>query len=98
VLEELVRRFDPRIALAALAASGSAIAVASVLIGQAPDFRVAPIPFPAVGSAWIFGLLGVVAGLAGMAYNVAILRTLTAIDRLRNWPIELRAAVIGAVV
>ena len=41
VLEELVRRFEHRIAIAALAASATAIAVARALIGDAPDFTVA---------------------------------------------------------
>jgi len=40
VLEELVRRFEPRIATAALGASATAITVARVLTGDAPDFAV----------------------------------------------------------
>jgi CIC family chloride channel protein len=40
VLEELVRRFDIRNAIAALGASCSAIAVASLLLGQQPDFPI----------------------------------------------------------
>src|SRR5262245_41410034 len=38
VLEELVRRFDARITMATLGASAGAIAVARVLLGNAPDF------------------------------------------------------------
>ena len=40
VLEELVRRFEPRMAIAALGASATAIAVARLLLGDAPDFQV----------------------------------------------------------
>ena len=40
VLEELDRRFEPRIAIAALGASATAIAVSRVLLGNAPDFHV----------------------------------------------------------
>jgi len=40
VLEELVQRFEHRIAIAALAASASALGVARVLLGDAPDFHV----------------------------------------------------------
>src|SRR5204863_2157759 len=40
VLEELVQRFERRIALAALAASATAIATARVLLGNQPDFLV----------------------------------------------------------
>src|SRR6516225_8975534 len=41
VPEELVQQFERRIAIAALGASATAIAVARVLIGDAPDFQVA---------------------------------------------------------
>jgi H+/Cl- antiporter ClcA len=40
VLEELVQRFEHRIAIAALGASATAIGIARVLIGDAPDFHV----------------------------------------------------------
>ena len=46
VLEELVRRFDTRITITTLGASAGAIAVARVLLGNAPDFHVAPLPQP----------------------------------------------------
>ena len=98
VLEELVRRFDPRIAIAALAASGAGIAVAWLLIGQRPDFRVEVTSYPAFASVPLFLVLGLVAGLAGAAYNAALLLTLSAADRLDRWPLELRASVIGAGV
>jgi chloride channel protein, CIC family len=40
VLEELVQRFERRIAIAALCASATALGVARVLLGDAPDFHV----------------------------------------------------------
>jgi CIC family chloride channel protein len=56
VLEELVRRFDTRITIATLCASGSAIAVARLLLGNRPDFQVDVMPsagysafFPGLG-------------------------------------------------
>ena len=43
--------------------------------------------------------MGALLGLAGAAYNHAILGALgAAADRLRQWPVELRAALIGATV
>src|SRR6516165_10627203 len=42
VLEELIEKFEHRIAIAALAASATAIAVAHTLLPDAPDFVVAP--------------------------------------------------------
>ena len=98
VLEELVRRFDTRITITTLGASAGAIAVARVLLGNAPDFHVAPLPQPGFGTLPIYLALGVVAGFLGIAYNHTLLSTLAAADRLRRWPVELRAALIGAAV
>ena len=98
VLEELVRRFDIRIAIAALGASSSAIAVASLLIGQEPDFKVATLPDPSFWTGPIFALLGILAGLAGVAYNRLIIRTCALFDGLTRWRPELRALFIGALV
>ena len=98
VLEELVRRFDIRIAIAALGASSSAIAVASLLLGQQPDFQVATLPTPSFWTGPIFAVLGILAGLAGVAYNRLIIRTCAQIDGLSRWRPEVRALFIGALV
>ena len=82
VLEELVRRFDTRITITTLGASAGAIAVARVLLGNAPDFHVAPLPQPGFGTLPIYLALGVVAGFLGIAYNRTLLSTLAAADRL----------------
>lgn len=98
VLEELVRHFETRTAIAALGASAAAIAVARIFLGAAPDFAVAPIAYIGVRAWFLFAALGAAAGLAGTLYNAALLQTLTAADRLARWPIETRAALIGAAV
>ena len=98
VLEELVRRFDIRIAIAALGASCSAIAVASLLLGQQPDFQVATLPTPSFWTGPIFAVLGILAGLAGVAYNRLIIRTCALVDGLSRWRPEVRALFIGALV
>jgi CIC family chloride channel protein len=98
VLEELVRRFDSRTTITTLGASAGAIAVARVLLGEAPDFRVEPLPYPGFGTVPIFLALGIVAGFLGLAYNRTIVGTLAAAERLPCWPVELRAALIGAMV
>jgi CIC family chloride channel protein len=97
VLEELIRRFETRIAIAALGSSCCAIAVARLLLGRAPDFKVEALPYSGVGSGLLFLALGLVAGLVGAAYNRVIVGSILLADRL-HWPIELRAAVIGAGV
>ena len=98
VLEELVRRFEPRIAIVALGASSTAMAVARLFLGDAPDFHVRALAFPSNGTKPLFFVLGVLCGLAAIAYNHAILGAIAAADGLRRWPVELRAAIIGGTV
>jgi CIC family chloride channel protein len=98
VLEELVRRFEPRIAIVALGASSTAVAVARLFLGDSPDFHVMPLAFPSNFVKPLFFVLGIFAGLAAIAYNHAILRAIAVNHRLRRWPVELRAAIIGGAV
>jgi chloride channel protein, CIC family len=98
VIEELVGRFEANIAISALGASAAAIAVTRVLLGDEPDFDVEPLAYVGVQALPLFGVLGIVAGLAAALYNSLLLGTLAAMDRLSHWPVEMRAAVIGATV
>jgi chloride channel protein, CIC family len=98
VLEELTRRFDTRITIATLGASAGAIAVARVFLGDTPDFHVERMPYPSFGTLPIYLALGIIAGCLGVAYNRAILGLLAVVERLRGWPVEARAAVVGGVV
>ncbi len=98
VLEELVRRFDIRIAIAALGTSCSAIAAASLLIGRQPDFSVPELPDPGSWTGPIFALLGILAGLAGVAYNQLIVKTCAVFDGLTHWRPVVRTLFIGALV
>jgi chloride channel protein, CIC family len=98
VLEELVRRFDTRIAIAALGASTAAIAVARLLLGDAPDFHVEPLAYSGIRGLPFFVVLGAVAGLVAMLYNGTLLGAIRLAERLDRWPVELRAGVIGASV
>jgi CIC family chloride channel protein len=98
VLEELVRCFDVRITIGTFGASAGAIAVSRLFLGDLPDFRLAPLPYPGFATVPLYLLLGTLAGLAGVAYNRAILGALAVTGRHSGWPVELRAAVIGASV
>lgn len=98
VLEELMRRFETRTAIAALGASAAAIAVARAILGPAPDFQVGPLAYIGVQIWPLVVISGVTAGLAGALYNRMLLGTLAAMDRLSRWPVEIRGAVIGAAV
>lgn len=98
VLEELVQRFEHRIAIAALAASATAIAVARALIGDAPDFSVPPLDHVTPLGQPLFLVLGLVAGALAVAYNRTLLGTIALVGRFDRRPAELRAAAIGAAV
>jgi CIC family chloride channel protein len=98
VLEELVQRFEHRIAIAALCASATAIAVARVLLGDAPDFSVAALPHGDAATRPLYFVFGALAGLLAVAYNRALLATIAAANRLSRWPAELRAGLVGAAV
>ena len=98
VLEELVQRFEHRIAIAALAASATAIATARALLGDQPDFTLPPLGHVPTLGLPLFLVLGVVAGLLAVAYNRTLLATMALFERLRALPPEMRAALVGAAV
>lgn len=98
VLEELVQRFEHRIAIAALGAAASAVAVSRMMIGNEPDFLVAPFVEPSLASWPLFLLLGCIAGGVAVVYNHSILGALALADAAKGVPVEVRAALIGALV
>jgi CIC family chloride channel protein len=98
VLEELVQRFEHRIAIAALAASATAIAAARVLLGDTPDFHVNALGYGDAGIRPLYFVVGGFAGLLAIAYNRVLLATIEGADRLSRLPPVLRAALIGAAV
>ncbi len=98
VLEELVQRFELRIAIAALGASATAIVVARMILGDAPDFHVAALAYASAQTRPLYFLLGAIAGFAAILYNRLLLGSIAATDRLARWPVPLRAAAIGAAV
>jgi CIC family chloride channel protein len=93
-----VRRFDTRIAIAALGASAAAIAVARLLLGHAPDFDVEALAYPGIQTLPFFVGLGAVAGLVATLYNRTLLGAIWVADRLDRCAVELQAGVIGASV
>ncbi len=98
VLEELVRRFETRIAIAALGASATAIAVARALLGDQFDFTVPELAAPPAGSFPLYVAFGCIAGLAAIAYNRSILGTMDAFERFAAVPVVVKAALVGALV
>jgi CIC family chloride channel protein len=98
VLEELVRCFEMRIAVAALGASATSILVTRLFLGSVPDFHVEPLLYSSAETIPLFLAMGLLIGFAAVAYNRAIVGALAATDRLRRLPVEVRAALIGAAV
>lgn len=98
VLEELVRRFEPRIAVAALGASAAAIAVARAILGPAPDFQLAPLGDQPLAALPLHVGLGAAAGLVAIGYARAILGMMSLAESFTHWPVEARGAIIGAAV
>jgi chloride channel protein, CIC family len=98
VLEEMVRKFETRTAMAALGASAGSIAVARLILGDSPDFQMAAQPFPGFGTVPANLVLGLVVGLLGVAYSQALLFALSIADRLPRWPLDARPALVGAGV
>src|SRR5271163_1661863 len=98
VLEELVRRFEARIAIAALGASATAISVSRVFLGDAPDFHLRALVMPDLAIRPLFFVLGALAGVMAVVYNRVLLQTMAALDRLDHWPVEIRAALVGGAI
>ena len=98
VLEELVRRFETRTAIAALGASAIAISVACLFLGQAPEYRVEALPYSSPQAAGLFFVLGAAAGFVAVAYNYALVRTIAVAKQLGRWHVESGAALVGGGV
>ncbi len=97
VLEELVKRFDPRTTVATLVASASGFVAAHLLVQSQYEFHMTPLPDPRlVEYGWVLAI-GVVTGLLGVLYNEAVMFALRRADASR-WPKEVRAALTGALV
>lgn len=99
VLEELVKRFDPRTTLATLVASAAGFAGAHLVLHSTTttDFRVPALGDPTLAQAPSVIALGVAAGLLGVAYNGAVMAGLRIADRSRI-PVVVRALAVGAAV
>lgn len=97
VLEELIKRFDPRTTVATLVASASGFAAAHLLVESQDDFYMAPLADPRLPDAgWVLAI-GVVTGVLGVLYKKAVMSGLRRADA-SHWPKEVRAALTGALI
>lgn len=98
VLEELVQRFEHRIALCALAASAAAISVAHIFLPEKPAFQVPELAIPPVTDLPAFVIFGIVCGAIGIVYSRAMLGVLAFFGQIRRPGPLGRAALVGASV
>jgi chloride channel protein, CIC family len=98
VFEEVARSFRLRLTLLTLVGTACAIVVSRVLLGNAPDFAAPTVADPAAWTLPVYAVFGGVLGLLGVVYNRVTIGLIEAMERLKAWPTEFRAALIGAMV
>lgn len=98
VLEEVQRDFTPTVFTATFVACIIADVVARLLSGQLPVFHVVSHPLAPLESLPVFVVLGLLAGVLGVAFNRALLGSLRLFERARHWPRGVVGAIVGAGV
>ncbi len=98
VLEEIQRDFHPIVFGAAFLAAVVSDIVARLLSGAFPVFSIPDYPTPPTASLAFFALLGMLAGLLGVAFNRSLLGTLNLFARLKGRKSLALAAGIGSLV
>jgi chloride channel protein, CIC family len=96
VLEELQRDFSPHVFGTALVATVTADIITRGATGQLSSFHVTDYPVPPLHALPLFVVLGVLAGLAGIAFNRGLLGTLRTFEKLRALPAWSWPGVAGA--
>ena len=98
VFEELLRRFELRVAVATLSACSGGLVVMRMLIGDHQVFAVPPIVVDLFPGYLLFLGFGVVMGALGVLYSHMVVAGLDLVDRTRRIRPELQAALVGGVV
>lgn len=96
VVEELLHRFSARVFTATLMACITGTVVLRLMLGNVTDFgspRLIVLPSDVLPS---YLLLGLLAGLLGVAFNISLMGTLRLFDRASDWPSGAKGAVVGA--
>ena len=97
VFEELVRRFELRVAVASLAACSAALAVMRALIGKRLEFAVPAFEVELFPGYLLFLVFGGLIGLLGVAYNRLVVAGLDVAERMHRITPEVRAALVGGI-
>jgi chloride channel protein, CIC family len=97
VFEELLRRFELRVAVATLSACSGGLVIMRTLIGDHLVFAVPPIEVDLFPGYFLFLAFGVVMGALGVVYSRMVVAGLDISDRMLRVRPEMQAAVVGGV-
>jgi CIC family chloride channel protein len=98
VFEELLRRFELRVAVATLSACSGGLVIMRMLIGDHLVFAVPPIVVDLFPGFLLFVGFGVVMGALGALYSRMVVAGLDLADRMQRVRPEMQAAMVGGVV
>ena len=97
VFEELLRRFELRVAVATLAACSGGLVIMRTLIGDHLVFAVPPIGVDLFPGYFLFLAFGVIMGALGVIYSRMVVAGLDLSERMHRIRPELQAATVGGV-
>lgn len=97
VLEEVQRDFHPIVFAAAFVAAVIADIVARFISGPDPVFAIPAYPLQPMSTLPVFVVLGIAAGILGVAFNRGLLTALNGVARLNSRSAIVFAALIGAL-
>lgn len=100
VIEELRDEFNftfTNLKIVAIACT-SATMILHYMIGSGPAIPMNIFSLPSLHSLWLFFLLGIVVGVAGLLFNHSLMRTLSLTDKLTKGPRFIYLLLVGGVV
>jgi CIC family chloride channel protein len=97
VFEELLHRFELRVAVATLAACSGGLVIMRTLIGDHLVFAVPPIGVDLFPGYFLFLAFGVVMGALGVIYSRMVVAGLDLSERMHRIQPELQAALVGGL-
>ncbi|MFN8466916.1 MAG: H(+)/Cl(-) exchange transporter ClcA [Caldilineaceae bacterium] len=98
VFEEVAHSFRTRLALMTLLACGTSMAVAQLILGNPLEFLVKPPAVPGIWTLVPYVGMGLLLGALSVGYNRLIVKGLDLFNYYTRWPVEVRAALIGALI
>ena len=97
-LEEVTKSFRVKTVLATLIGASAAVGCSRLVLGNHPDFQVAPTGAPNLVWLPLFIAFGLLTGALGAAYNRLVLWFVDHVAALGRVPAPAKAALIGAVI